>query len=223
MIYGAAAKAEIELTVDGEHVLVDLMQGEEDLAAALQRSGVPVASVSIDTRQAGPSDLRSVFVALTEPPTHPIRLTQARAWTADTMPLMVRAEVTLPDPEDEKSSDITEIVGFLENRHAVVLRPGQTVRGSISDPRSGTDVVFEASVLERDFSTVDTKELGIRLGSQSLAAKIIKRGVISQVVVGVDDVAAAELAELPGAVVHLSFPLARQSLFAYLLARDAAI
>jgi hypothetical protein len=136
---------------------------------------------------------------------------------------MVRAEVARSDSTGAAEETITEIVGFIENRHAVVLRQGQVVRGSISDPRSGTDVVFGARVLDRDFSTVDTKELGIRLGNQSLAAKIIKRGVISQIVVGVDDAAALELAELPGAVVHLSFPLARQSLFSFLLARDAAI
>ena len=83
--------------------------------------------------------------------------------------------------------------------------------------------MFDAHLLDREYATVDTKELGIRLGNQSLAAKIIKRGVLSQVVVGVDAHSAQQIEHLPGAVVHLSFPLARQSLFSFLLARDASI
>lgn len=101
--------------------------------------------------------------------------------------------------------------------------PGQKVRGSISDTRTGSDILFDAVLLDRDFSTVDTKELGIRLGNESLAGKIIKRGVLSQVVVGVSESSAQRIDHLPGAVVHLSFPLARQSLFSFLLARNAAI
>jgi hypothetical protein len=222
LIYGAAAQAEAHLIIQDVNVTLDLMQSADAMKASLASRGVPVSEIRIVEERAGPTDLRSVFVGLADAGAA-LRLTGADARDASGVPLMVRAEVARSDSTGAAEETITEIVGFIENRHAVVLRQGQVVRGSISDPRSGTDVVFAARVLDRDFSTVDTKELGIRLGNQSLAAKIIKRGVISQIVVGVDDAAALELAELPGAVVHLSFPLARQSLFSFLLARDAAI
>ena len=97
------------------------------------------------------------------------------------------------------------------------------MRGAISNTRTGSEIVFEARLLERDFSTVDTRELGVRLGNQSLADKIIKRGVLSQVVVEVSDSSAERISHLPGAVVHLSFPLGRQTLFSFLMAKNAAI
>lgn len=222
LIFGSAHTAQARLSVGGKVITLDLMQPAAHIKSTLAGLGVPVRAVIIDDQRAGSTDMRSVFVAL-ERSDAPLRLINAQARDIDAVPLAVRAELTIPDARPSPETPVTEIVGFLENRHAVVLQQGQSVRGSISDPRSGTDVVFQAHVLERDFSTVDTKELGIRLGSQSLAAKIIKRGVISQIVIGVQDEAAAELAQLPGAVVHLSFPLARQSLFSFLLARDAAI
>jgi len=60
--------------------------------------------------------------------------------------------------------------------------------------------VFDAILLDRDYSTVDTKEPGIRLGNQSPAAKIIKRGILSQVVIGVDANSARKIQDLPGAL-----------------------
>lgn len=223
LVYGAASRGSLTLRHGGQRFETSIAADPEAMRADLAAQGLPVLSVHRDTEQAGAFTLVSYFLRVDPAAGGKLGVAEVRAWDADGIPLNARAETVLPDTGRSEPEGVTEIVGFLENRHAVVLRPGQYVRGSISDPRSGADVVFEARLLERDFSTVDTRELGIRLGSESLATKIIKRGVISQVVVGLDEAAAAELANLPGAVVHLSFPLARQSLFSFLLARDASI
>ncbi|WP_158966840.1 hypothetical protein [Chachezhania sediminis] len=193
------------------------------MTASFRAAGIAVDRVYIDTRPVGAVDVTSVFVPL---PPMESRLTILETGARDVQDDPVLVVGNIADPEADAADEDApqdEIVGFLENRHAVVLRPGQPVRGSISDARTGAQIVFQGHLLQRDFSTVDTAELGIRLGNQSLAGKMLRLGGLSQVVVGVDPEAAAQIRDLPGAVVQLTFPLARQSLFNFLLNRDAAI
>lgn len=224
LIYGTPDDGDLLLRHGDAEFVISLPLSEHETIAAFAAAGLPGATVHLDQRTAGATELHSVFIELPAPPQARLTVISAGARDLQGTPVLVAAEVTLPDtPAKPGDAPGSEIVGFLENRHAVVLRPGQKVRGSINDTRTGSEIVFDATLLARDYATVDTAELGIRLGNQSLAAKIIKRGVLSQVVVGVDPHAAQQIAHLPGAVVHLSFPLARQSLFSFLLARNAAI
>lgn len=225
VIYGAPETGEIHLRHGGRPIGFSLPADPEQVRHAFESAGVSVTSVHRDEEPVGAIDVISLFVELAELPQDRLTVAAGTARTVDGLPILISADVSLPDqfgkPNDTGTKN--EIIGFLENRHAVVLQPGQAVRGTISDTRTGAEIVFDARLLERDYATVDTKELGIRLGNQSLAAKIIKRGVLSQVVVGVDPSAAAQIEQLPGAIVHLSFPLARQSLFSFLMAKNAAI
>ncbi|MGR3660735.1 MAG: hypothetical protein ACU0CA_06030 [Paracoccaceae bacterium] len=207
-------QAELTLPADGETI----MQG-------LREIGLDIAQVYQDAETIGSTEVSSVFVEFASQPQKRLTIVSAQARNEQNIPILVTVAISrIKDVTPAVSTEATnKIVGFLENRYAVILRPGQIVRGSINDARTGAEVVFDAHLLERDYSTVDTKELGIRLGNQSLASKIIKRGVLSQVVVGVDADSAQKIEHLPGAVVHLSFPLARQTLFSFLLARNAAI
>lgn len=225
LIYGQPDSGTIDLRLGQHKIELPLPVDQDQIAAILKSAGLPVGSVRIDRQSADSFDLISVYAEFTKPLDTRLSIEKSTAKTENDLPVLVIASVNHPSPlsspQDEDKAH--EIVGFLENRHAVVLRPGQKVRGSISDTRTGSDILFDAVLLDRDFSTVDTKELGIRLGNESLAGKIIKRGVLSQVVVGVSESSAQRIDHLPGAVVHLSFPLARQSLFSFLLARNAAI
>ena len=195
------------------------------MRAALEDAGLAVKEISQDEQTIGAIDVVSVFVSLARLPQDRVAITSARARDAFDRPVQVVADISLPDSfgARQAAGPSREIIGFLENRHSVVLQPGQRVRGSINDTRTGSEIVFDATLLKRDVSTVDTRELGIRLGNQSLADKIIRRGVLSQVVVEVSESSAEEISHLPGAVVHLSFPLARQSLFNFLMAKNAEI
>ncbi|WP_424986609.1 hypothetical protein [Microbulbifer sp. S227A] len=224
LVYGAPVSGAIDLMLGGRSISVPLPADEAAVRRVLGDAGLAIGEVRIDRQTAGSFDLISIFAEFAEPPEARVTVVSTSARAENDLPVLVTTAINLPKPRDaEMGGDAHEIVGFLENRHAVVLRPGQPVRGSISDTRTGSDILFDAVLLDRDFSTVDTKELGIRLGNESLASKIIKRGVLSQVVVGVSDSSAQQIDHLPGAVVHLSFPLARQSLFSFLLARNASI
>ncbi|MEY8827593.1 hypothetical protein AB9K34_04115 [Sedimentitalea sp. XS_ASV28] len=224
LIYGMPDSGAIELALDGRRLTLPLPTDESTMREMLSGAGLSIGDVRIDRQVAGSFDLISIFAEFDAPPAARVTVASTSARAENDLPILVTTAINLPKPRDAADEqDAHEIVGFLENRHAVVLRPGQPVRGSISDTRTGSDILFDAVLLDRDFSTVDTKELGIRLGNASLASKIIKRGVLSQVVVGVSDSSAQQIDHLPGAVVHLSFPLARQSLFSFLLARNASI
>lgn len=225
LIYGTPATGEIQLRHGAQAMTLNLPVDTDQIEQVLTAAGLDVAQIYVDRQIAGSDDLISVFIELGSLPEQRLSVLSGRARAQNNLPILVTTNVTLPKARDQGTGQPAahEIVGFLENRHAVVLKPGQIVRGSISDTRTGSEIVFDANLLERDFSTVDTKELGIRLGNASLAGKIIKRGVLSQVVVGVSATSAQQIQHLPGAVVHLSFPLARQSLFSFLLARNAAI
>lgn len=225
LIYGAPATGQVRLRYGSNTLDVGLPPDPAQIETALRAGGLDVAQVYIDRQMVASVDVLSVFVELAQVPQQRLTIAGATARDAEDLPILVTSMINLPKQSDSDQAEggTHEIVGFLENRHAVVLKPGQMVRGSISDTRTGTEIVFDAQLLDRDFSTVDTKELGIRLGNESLAGKIIKRGVLSQVVVGVSSSSAQKIEHLPGAVVHLSFPLARQSLFSFLLARNAAI
>lgn len=224
LIYGAAADGEIQLRHGGQYTSLSLPVQADEIITKLAQIGLNVAAVHRDEQIAGAMDIQSLFIELARLPQERILVTSASARDGEGVPVLVTGDINLPrDFGSPAASKSNEIIGFLENRHAVVLQPGQRVRGTISDTRTGAELIFEARLLERDYSTVDTKELGIRLGNQSLAGKIIKRGVLSQVVVEVNPDQAEQIEHLPGAVVHLSFPLARQSLFSFLLARNVSI
>lgn len=225
LIYGAAETGSVELSLGGRVLSLPLPPEPQAIAAALRAGGVDVAAVHMDRQTVGSIDVVSIFAEFASDPAERLSVLSTRARDGRDVPVMVTTSITLKESiqSHRPKGTSNEIIGFLENRHAVVLKPGQRVRGSINDTRTGSEIVFKAHLLDRDYSTVDTRELGIRLGNQSLAAKIIKRGVLSQVVVGVDEVSAQQIGHLPGAVVHLSFPLSRQSLFSFLLARNAKI
>ncbi|MEX0340051.1 MAG: hypothetical protein AB3N11_13550 [Arenibacterium sp.] len=225
VIYGAPDNGEIMLRYGDRDVALALPARIDAIHEALTEAGLPVAQVFRDEETIGAIDVISVFVLFEDRPDERLSVVTSHARDIFDRPVLITADISLPKAGDmaEEEEQRKEIIGFLENRHAVVLRPGQIVRGSISDTRTGADIVFEARLLERDFSTVDTEELGIRLGNRSLADKIIKRGVLSQVVVEVSESSVERIKHLPGAVVHLSFPLSRQSLFSFLMAKNAAI
>lgn len=225
LIYGAAKSGAVELSLGGRPLSLSLPADPQAIGDALRAGGIDVAAVHIDRETVGAIDVVSVFAEFASDPAERLTVVAAGARAERDVPVMVTTSLTLKASirAHRPAGTSNEIIGFLENRHAVVLKPGQPVRGAINDTRTGSEIVFEAHLLDRDFSTVDTKELGIRLGNQSLADKIIKRGVLSQVVVGVDAVSAQQIGHLPGAVVHLSFPLSRQSLFSFLLARNDSI
>jgi hypothetical protein len=224
IVFGEAESAEVLLSYGGTEILLRLTGSADEMKDALRQGGLPLHEVYLDRVTVGDMQLLSVFAEFDGALTGRLSVVQTAAHTAGDIPVLIRTSITTEETvRDGGDENTNEIIGFLENRHAVVLKPGQKVRGSISDTRTGSEIVFDARLLDRDYSTVDTKELGIRLGNQSLAAKIIKRGVLSQVVVGVDENSARKIDHLPGAVVHLSFPLARQSLFSFLLAKDAEI
>lgn len=225
LIYGAATEGAVRLKLGDRTVELALPADPEAIARTLTGAGIEVDQVHMDRETVGAVDVVSVFAEFAADPAERLSVLSASARDSRDVPVMVETSLTLHESIRRQRPEGTtdEIIGFLENRHAVVLKPGQRVRGSINDTRTGAEIVFDAHLLERDYATVDTKELGIRLGNQSLAAKIIKRGVLSQVVVGVDAASAQQIAHLPGAVVHLSFPLSRQSLFSFLLARNDTI
>lgn len=224
LIYGVPETGKVLLRHGTSEIALQLPADPEKIVESMLAGGVDVARVHVDSATVGAIDVFSVFIEFASDPPNRLTVLSAKARDDRDVPVMVATSITLAAANAKHPEGTTnEIIGFLENRHAVVLRPGQRVRGSISDTRTGSEIVFDAHLLDRDYATVDTKELGIRLGNQSLAAKIIKRGVLSQVVVGVDATSAQQIEHLPGAVVHLSFPLVRQSLFSFLLARDASI
>jgi len=225
LIYGRPDTGEVRLRHGNRDIALTLPLDDSRIQTALGDGGLDVAQIHIDRQVIASTDVISVFAELAALPVDRLSVVSTTARGEDDLPILVTTGISLPSRTvpDTTDTSVHEIVGFLENRHAVVLRPGQKIRGSINDTRTGSEIVFDAELLDRDFSTVDTKELGIRLGNQSLADKIIKRGVLSQVVVGVSASSAKQIEHLPGAVVHLSFPLARQSLFSFLLARNAAI
>ncbi|MCF6231690.1 MAG: hypothetical protein L3J36_01095 [Rhodobacteraceae bacterium] len=224
LIYGVPEKGAVVLRHGDREITLDLPADPVQMTQALGDVGIQVAKIHSDRQTVGAMEVFSIFIELAQDPQNRISVLSAAARNAGDVPVLIRTSIVLAAALPKGRDGTTnEIIGFLENRHVVVLRPGQRVRGSISDTRTGAEIVFDAHLLDRDFSTVDTKELGIRLGNQSLAAKIIKRGVLSQVVVGIDADSAQQIEHLPGAVVHLSFPLTRQSLFSFLLARDASI
>ncbi|MCB1340533.1 MAG: hypothetical protein KDK24_05610 [Pseudooceanicola sp.] len=224
LIYGAAASGEVTVTHGARRAVLALPADPGAIATALRGIGLDVAQVYRDREVIGAVEVVSVFVALSALPEERLSVPGLRAYDAQGVPVLVTADISLPEGFGSQAHHPgNEIIGFLENRHAVVLKPGQPVRGSISDTRTGAEIVFEAMLVGRDVSTVDTQELGIRLGNASLADKIIKRGVVSQVVIEVRADQADRIAHLPGAVVHLSFPLGRQSLFSFLMAKNAAI
>ncbi len=210
----------------GNHEILLRLDGEAaDMEQELRTGGIDIKQVHLDRATVGQVQILSVFAEFASDPPNRVRVVQTNARDTRNVPVMIQTSITTSAALGRRDNGGTtnEIIGFLENRHAVVLTPGQKVRGSINDTRTGSEIVFDARLLDRDYSTVDTKELGIRLGNQSLAAKIIKRGILSQVVIAVDAQSAQQIEHLPGAVVHLSFPLARQSLFSFLLAKDAEI
>ncbi|MCA0873306.1 hypothetical protein LCL97_20945 [Seohaeicola saemankumensis] len=225
LIYGEPSRGSVDVLLGDESVSLPLPADSAQISALLAEKGLAVAEVHSDRATVGSIDVLSVFIEFARDPDERLTVASALAHDKRDVPVMVTTSITLQESIGAGRPEGTsnEIIGFLENRHAVVLKPGQRVRGTINDTRTGSEIVFDAHLLKRDYATVDTKELGIRLGNQSLAAKIIKRGVLSQVVVGVDSASAQQIEHLPGAVVHLSFPLSRQSLFSFLLARDVTI
>ena len=225
IVFGEVEMAEI-LLGQGNHEILLRLDGEAaDMEQELRTGGIDIKQVHLDRATVGQVQILSVFAEFASDPPNRVRVVQTNARDTRNVPVMIQTSITTSAALGRRDNGGTtnEIIGFLENRHAVVLTPGQKVRGSINDTRTGSEIVFDARLLDRDYSTVDTKELGIRLGNQSLAAKIIKRGILSQVVIAVDAQSAQQIEHLPGAVVHLSFPLARQSLFSFLLAKDAEI
>ncbi len=219
--YGAAETGQIVLGFDGSRLSIPLPASSDAIEQTLRGAGLDVRQVYQDEKSVGAIVVSSLFVQLGTLPEHPVRILDASARDGNDVPLLVTGEVSLSDRTDELETN--QIIGFLENRHAVVLELGQEVRGSINNTRNGTEIVFEGNVINRDFSAVDTEELGIRVGNQSLADKIIRRGVLSQVIVEVDANSVHQVENLPGAVVHLSFPLGRQTLLSLLMGRNAAI
>jgi len=223
ILYGAPVAGEVELGQGEDTVTFALPATAASIRAALTEGGWPAGDVFTDTRTVGSTEVTSIFISWPDTGLS-LHLRGAQARDAADDPVLIVADMADPDdtgPDTATPDD--EIVGFLENRHAIVLREGQAVRGSVSDARTGARIVFDGTLLKRDFSTVDTNELGIRLGNQSLASKLLRLGVLSQVVVGIAPADAKAIADLPGAVVQLTFPLARQSLFSFLLNRDASI
>ncbi len=224
LVYGVPKQGTVLLRHGDRAIMLELPINPSQATKALRAGGLRVAQIHTDRQIAGSFEISSIFIQLENDPQDRLSVISAKASNDRGVPVMVATTIIQATPSTPQTqSQSNEIIGFLENRHAVALVPGQRLRGSISDSKTGSEIVFEAVLLNRDFATVDTKELGIRLGNQSLAAKIIKRGVLSQVVVGVDESSARQIENLPGAVVHLSFPLARQSLFSFLMARDASI
>jgi hypothetical protein len=224
LIFGIPDSGQVILRHGTETITIDLPASPEQITTAFAAAGIEVTQVYQDRQTIGATEVFSLFIELDRDPPNRLSVYSAQARDERDVPVMINTSIILASSRAVRPEGTTnEIIGFLENRNAVVLVPGQRVRGSIKDARTGAEIVFDARLLDREFATVDTKELGIRLGNQSLAAKIIKRGVLSQVVVGVDAASAQQIAHLPGAVVNLSFPLARQSLFSFLLARNASI
>ena len=225
LVFGAPTSGTVRLQHGASEIALALPANSDAIRDALTGAGLEVAEIHLDAQTVAATDITSIFIALAARPAERLSVVSSRAMDGRGVPVLVNTELTLPTDFgaelDEGAGN--EIIGFLENRHAVVLQPGQRVRGAINDTRTGSEIVFDAILLDRDFATVDTRELGIRLGNASLADKIIKRGVLSQVVIGVEGASAEQIRHLPGAVVHLSFPLARQSLFSFLFARNASL
>lgn len=226
LIRGQPQTGRALINTGSRDVEIALPMQPDALARALRDGGLDVAAVHHDAAIVGGVRITSIFAELATPPAEPPAILSTEARDGDGVPISVIAEIAGFETAGgaEPDNGETEIIGFLENRYAVVLEPGQNVRGAVNDTKgTAAEIHFQARLLDRDYSTVDTGELGIRLGNQSLASKIIKRGVLSQVVIGVDASSGALLQSLPGAVVQLSFPLARQSLFSFLVARNVAL
>lgn len=224
-VFGSFKEATVTLVLNESACAISLLNDVTQTKAALSECGIPVLDVSRDREIVGDFEVATLFVAYDNPDVSALKVADSSALSADQFPVSVTHEfLRRIEPVSSDGAEYSNtIIGFLENRHSVSLRPNQVVKGTIYDLENGEEIEFGGKLQGRDFSTVDTKELGIRLGNQSLAAKIIARGVLSQVTVKIDDPANENVQKLAGSVVHLSFPLGNRSLFSFLWANDAAI
>ncbi len=226
VVFGAATSVRIKIRSQGLVTQIELQDRPQDLNTQLATAGVPMRIAGQDARVVGTIPVRSIFLAPTpQGQIEDLVVLDAEAFTESGLPVPMRVGLfqrAKPNPETTDGT-VHRIVGFLENRHAVGLQPGTTVRGAVSDVANGAELSFDAELIAREVATVDTNELGVRLGNHSLARKIIERGVLSQIVVAVEGEAANQMKNLQGAVVRLTVPLARKSLFDFLVARNVAI
>lgn len=222
LLLGRPHAGKMVLTLDDKQVavdLVDLVKAEPISSAALENERRKIHSFN---RRIAGETVFSIFVEVPKNEASGLAVEIHDPQNADGFPIAVRSEVISGDAEGAPSNP-DAVIGFLENKHAVALQWDQPVFGAVQDVRSGRELRFEGRLLERDFAPVDTAELGVRLGNRSLASKIISRGILSQVSVGVAPQTTEELRALSGAVVHLKFPIARRSLISFLLERNAAL
>lgn len=217
-LVGIPSSGQLTLDHSGQEIALSFPLDPTSLGADLDAAGLTVKSVSVDTATIGRFQLLSYFVALHEPDLADLRFRRADGLDANDVPVKASAMTIIAGP-DKQDHDTLEIMGFLENQNATALTPGQVVRGSFRDPRNGAQHHFEARLASRESTAVDTDELGIRIGNQSLAKKIISRGVISQVALEVPKPHENGVLNLQGAIVHLNFPLAQQTLFDLLNSR----
>ncbi len=224
-VVGEFSEGSVALKHNQKRFQLSLTDTVDDTMAELVEAQMPISKVTKDHATVGEFYVTTLFLAGESAEMNGLQVVEASAFSKDKTPISVTHEFLRHSGSG--SLDETEysntIIGFLENRHSVSLRPNQIVKGTIHDLENGEEIEFGGRLRNRDFATVDTKELGIRLGNQSLATKIIARGVLSQVTVKIDDPANENVQKLAGSLVHLSFPLGSRSLFSFLWAKDAAI
>lgn len=226
MYYGDVAAGTLTLESSAGRIDVALPLAKSDVLDRLRLQGVMGAELHEDSQKIGAFHVVTEFLEIDQSLLDGMRIVAAQARDTADVPVPVSHEFVRQDTvaaTDAKGDSSRAIVGFLENRHAVALRKDQRVWVTVSDPSGGADVRASAHLLDRDFATVDTEELGIRLGNQSLAKKIISRGVLSQVSVAIDPEDLGAVGRLPGALVHLQFPLERRSLLDFILNRNVEI
>ncbi len=221
-IFGALASGRLALGGPEGSAVIDLERLREKAAGSLKSIGLSLLDVNSVSRRIAGIELTSVFLSLEPSELVGVRWAVKDAQNAEGDPVFVQADLVVQDRSAGHHGG-DAVIGFLENKHAVALQWDQIVHGAVQDIRSGRELRFEGRLLEREFAPVDTAELGVRLGNQSLAGKIIARGGLSQVAVVVDPKTSKDLQELSGAIVHLSFPIARRSLISFLMERDAAL
>jgi len=157
LIYGVPKSGKVMLRHGDREITLTLPGDTEQMKSALGAAGIEVKQVHQDRQTIGALEVFSVFIELARDPDERLRVMTAEAYDDRDVPVMVSTSIILAASRTVRPEGTTnEIIGFLENRFAVILRPGQRVRGSINDTRTGVEIVFDAHLLDRDYATVDT-------------------------------------------------------------------
>ena len=217
---GEAAELSLMIGVpEAAELTLDMTSPDAVIRDSLASFGWRAGTVSRDQLRVGALNIQSIFIPLDADAAQadfvPPNVMKATARAASDLPLL--ADVYFVEGSTDKSAETRNIlVGFVENRHALVLSPDQPVHLTLKDSRDSSSIVLTGRLGDTHLSTVDTTELALRLGNESLARKIIARSVLSQVSIILPPNEMRRTEGRRGAVIDLSFPLARQSLFSFL-------